>query len=291
MLTILVGENAEGVDDLVAFVQEQHPELEVEVHDGGQPHYPFCSAPNRPILCPTWQAIRSPSSSSRTTTSSASRSSSCSAPCPTWRSSRPCPTGERARRLPALQPDVVLMDYRLPELDGVETTAAIGEGLPGDGGRRPHGDGGERGDRRPLRGRRGRLSDEGPRARRDRRRREDAAGAMQLSAENTAIVLDSTADCPTRRRAIPTGAWCRSTCASATRRSGSTSTSRRRSSTPPEGRARAAEELPADAGRLRGGLRGARGLREDPRGAALRAGSPERTRARGSAPSRSATSA
>jgi DNA-binding NarL/FixJ family response regulator len=30
-----------------------------------------------------------------------------------------------------LKPDVVLMDYRLPELDGVETTAAIGEGYPG----------------------------------------------------------------------------------------------------------------------------------------------------------------
>ena len=33
--------NAEGLDDLVAFVREQHPELEVEVHDGGQPHYPL----------------------------------------------------------------------------------------------------------------------------------------------------------------------------------------------------------------------------------------------------------
>jgi fatty acid kinase len=41
VLTILAGESAEGVDDLVAFVQEQHPELEVEVHDGGQPHYPL----------------------------------------------------------------------------------------------------------------------------------------------------------------------------------------------------------------------------------------------------------
>ncbi len=30
----------------------------------------------------------------------------------------------------ALKPDVVLMDYRLPELDGVETTAAIGEACP-----------------------------------------------------------------------------------------------------------------------------------------------------------------
>ncbi len=30
----------------------------------------------------------------------------------------------------SLRPDVVLMDYRLPELDGVETTAAIGEACP-----------------------------------------------------------------------------------------------------------------------------------------------------------------
>ena len=30
----------------------------------------------------------------------------------------------------SLKPDVVLMDYRLPELDGVETTAAIGEACP-----------------------------------------------------------------------------------------------------------------------------------------------------------------
>jgi dihydroxyacetone kinase-like predicted kinase len=32
------------VDDLVAFVREEHPELEVEVHDGGQPHYPLLFA-------------------------------------------------------------------------------------------------------------------------------------------------------------------------------------------------------------------------------------------------------
>jgi hypothetical protein len=41
VLTILAGENAEGLDDLVAFVREQHPELEIEVHQGGQPHYPL----------------------------------------------------------------------------------------------------------------------------------------------------------------------------------------------------------------------------------------------------------
>jgi DAK2 domain fusion protein YloV len=41
VLTILVGADGEGVDDLVAFVEETHPGLEVEVHDGGQPHYPL----------------------------------------------------------------------------------------------------------------------------------------------------------------------------------------------------------------------------------------------------------
>jgi uncharacterized protein len=44
VLTILVGEGAEGVDDLVAYVREAHPELEVEVHEGGQPHYPLLFA-------------------------------------------------------------------------------------------------------------------------------------------------------------------------------------------------------------------------------------------------------
>ena len=39
VLTVLVGRDAEGVDDLAAYVAEEHPELEVEVHDGGQPHY------------------------------------------------------------------------------------------------------------------------------------------------------------------------------------------------------------------------------------------------------------
>jgi DAK2 domain fusion protein YloV len=41
VLTILSGEDAEGVDDLVAFIQEQNPELEIEVLAGGQPHYPL----------------------------------------------------------------------------------------------------------------------------------------------------------------------------------------------------------------------------------------------------------
>jgi len=44
VLTILVGESAESVDDLVAYLREEHPELEVEVHEGGQPHYPLLFA-------------------------------------------------------------------------------------------------------------------------------------------------------------------------------------------------------------------------------------------------------
>jgi DNA-binding NarL/FixJ family response regulator len=41
------------------------------------------------------------------------------------------PDGRRALDVcMRLKPDVVLMDYRLPELDGVETTAAIGEACP-----------------------------------------------------------------------------------------------------------------------------------------------------------------
>jgi DAK2 domain fusion protein YloV len=44
VLTVLVGDGAEGVDDLVAFLREAHPDLELEVHDGGQPHYPLLFA-------------------------------------------------------------------------------------------------------------------------------------------------------------------------------------------------------------------------------------------------------
>jgi uncharacterized protein len=44
ILTVLVGEQGEGVEDLLSYVREAHPELEVEVHDGGQPHYPLLFA-------------------------------------------------------------------------------------------------------------------------------------------------------------------------------------------------------------------------------------------------------
>ena len=40
-LTILTGENAPPLDGLVSALEERHPEVEVEVHEGGQPHYPL----------------------------------------------------------------------------------------------------------------------------------------------------------------------------------------------------------------------------------------------------------
>jgi len=41
VLTILAGEEAVGADELAAAVREAHSGLEVEVHEGGQPHYPL----------------------------------------------------------------------------------------------------------------------------------------------------------------------------------------------------------------------------------------------------------
>ena len=40
-LTILTGEDAPAVDGFVAAFEARHPGLEVEIHDGGQPHYPL----------------------------------------------------------------------------------------------------------------------------------------------------------------------------------------------------------------------------------------------------------
>jgi DAK2 domain fusion protein YloV len=40
-LVILTGEEAPPLDGLVAALEERHPGLEVEVHEGGQPHYPL----------------------------------------------------------------------------------------------------------------------------------------------------------------------------------------------------------------------------------------------------------
>jgi DAK2 domain fusion protein YloV len=40
-LTILTGEDAPPLDGLVAALEQRHPDLEVEIHEGGQPHYPL----------------------------------------------------------------------------------------------------------------------------------------------------------------------------------------------------------------------------------------------------------
>ena len=41
VLTLLTGAEAPTLNGLRAWVGEQHPDLEVEVQDGGQPHYPL----------------------------------------------------------------------------------------------------------------------------------------------------------------------------------------------------------------------------------------------------------
>jgi fatty acid kinase len=41
VLTILVGEEATGAEALLEGIRTAHPELEVELHEGGQPHYPL----------------------------------------------------------------------------------------------------------------------------------------------------------------------------------------------------------------------------------------------------------
>jgi uncharacterized protein len=41
VLTLLSGEGAPPLDGLVEELAERHPELELDVHDGGQPHHPL----------------------------------------------------------------------------------------------------------------------------------------------------------------------------------------------------------------------------------------------------------
>ena len=41
MLVILTGQDAPEREPLLAEVRGSHPEVDVEVHDGGQPHYPL----------------------------------------------------------------------------------------------------------------------------------------------------------------------------------------------------------------------------------------------------------
>jgi hypothetical protein len=41
VLTILLGEESTGADALAEALRAAYPGLEVEVHEGGQPHYPL----------------------------------------------------------------------------------------------------------------------------------------------------------------------------------------------------------------------------------------------------------
>jgi DAK2 domain fusion protein YloV len=41
VLTLLTGEDTPSLEALLASLAEEHPELELDVHDGGQPHYPL----------------------------------------------------------------------------------------------------------------------------------------------------------------------------------------------------------------------------------------------------------
>ncbi|HWJ44522.1 MAG TPA: hypothetical protein VNR63_03975, partial [Gaiellaceae bacterium] len=41
LLTLLTGADAPDLHGLLDRIRERHPELELEVHPGGQPHYPL----------------------------------------------------------------------------------------------------------------------------------------------------------------------------------------------------------------------------------------------------------
>jgi dihydroxyacetone kinase-like predicted kinase len=44
VLTVLVGDGASGQEEVVDSIRAAHPSLEIEVHEGGQPHYPLLFA-------------------------------------------------------------------------------------------------------------------------------------------------------------------------------------------------------------------------------------------------------
>jgi hypothetical protein len=41
VLTLLTGEEPPALETLLADLAEEYPELELDVHEGGQPHYPL----------------------------------------------------------------------------------------------------------------------------------------------------------------------------------------------------------------------------------------------------------
>ena len=100
------------------------------------------------------------------------------------------------------------MDFRLPGHRRRRDHARARRRVSGGRGRLPHRLGEPARARRASRGRRGRLPAQGPGARRDRRRhppRRASRGAcwMNLTTDNTAIVLDSTADFPDAQIRFP----------------------------------------------------------------------------------------
>jgi dihydroxyacetone kinase-like predicted kinase len=44
LVTLLTGEDAPDLEPLLAEIRTRHPDLELEVHEGGQPHYPLLLA-------------------------------------------------------------------------------------------------------------------------------------------------------------------------------------------------------------------------------------------------------
>jgi len=44
VVTLLTGADAPALEQVTSYVAEHHPALELEVQDGGQPHYPLLIA-------------------------------------------------------------------------------------------------------------------------------------------------------------------------------------------------------------------------------------------------------
>ncbi|HEX3806924.1 MAG TPA: hypothetical protein VHV52_09120, partial [Gaiellaceae bacterium] len=44
VLTLLTGDDPPQLDGLLERIRAEHPELELDVHEGGQPHYPLLLA-------------------------------------------------------------------------------------------------------------------------------------------------------------------------------------------------------------------------------------------------------
>ena len=133
ILTFLTGEEPQPLERVLEELAAAHPELELEVQQGGQPHYALlalrrvAAALSRKLS--GWAS--SDLSSSRTTGSFARRWSSCSG-CEA-RSSSSVPSRAACEAIAVcaeIAPDVVVMDYRMPGLDGAQTTAAVLRACP-----------------------------------------------------------------------------------------------------------------------------------------------------------------